>query len=417
MNKKLIALAVSSAFAGAVAAPVAMADNSGVTIYGSASVSVDYVKGLSNTTDPLTTNGTSDRESRARVSSNNSYMGFKGTEDLGNGLAAIWQLEYAIDFTRQNTNNVAASDTVYSGGSTGVLSARNSFVGLSSKSWGAVTLGVQESPLKTSTGKLDYFKDTLADYRGIFTTNAGSQRPENSILYSSPKFSGVDVKAMTATPNRAGNGNATNPRLYSMSVTYDNGPLFLVGAYENTKQLTAYAAPTSSVVTQKTSRLGAGYKFGDFTVGLGYEHQKASGNSGASTFSEKRNAWNLGASYAVTKADVIKLQYTKVGDCSGTFGKTISGVAAGGAFCSGTVVGGSTTVGAARNSSSGAKQWSLGLDHNMSKRTKLYALYTRVSNDTNAAYSLGGGATGITPVNSEADGNANGFALGMVHSF
>ena len=435
MNKKLIALAVSSAFAGAVAAPVAMADDSSVTIYGSASVSVDYVSGTSASSpfDGSTTfaacpsstavctpalsnatTGSTDREHRARISSNNSYLGFKGKEDLGNGLAAIWQLESAIDFTRQNGNDVASSDTVYKTGNTGVLSGRNSFVGLSSKSWGEVTLGLQDTPLKTSTGKLDYFKDTLADYRTLFTTNNGSQRATNSIQYASPDFSGFSFKALTASKNVAGNGQASNPHQYSMSATYDKGPLFVVGAYENTKQTLKFAPATliSDVVTQKTWRLGAGYKFGDFTVAAAYENEKQDGNATAATYNTKRNSWNAGASYAVTKANVIKVQYTHLSDCTGTQGKGVSGVATGGSFCSGASA---TTQNI--GSDTGANQWSLGVDHSFSKRTKLYALYTRVSNDNRAAYSLGGGASGITPVNSQTDGNASGLSIGMVHSF
>ena len=79
MKKSLIALAV----AGVVAAPVAMAE---VTIYGQANVSYDVVD---NGTSTAGAAGTSTN----KVSSNASRIGFKGTEDLGNGTSAIWQIE------------------------------------------------------------------------------------------------------------------------------------------------------------------------------------------------------------------------------------------------------------------------------------------------------------------------------------
>jgi predicted porin len=152
MNKKLIALAI----AGAFAAPVAMADSGNVVIYGVASVSYDNVNGTS------TGSGGVADETRSRISSNNSYIGFKGSEDLGNGLSAIWQIENAVALDQQDINNTSATAT------TGTQSRRNTFAGISSKTMGNLTFGVQDTPLKTSTGPLDVFKDTLADYRATF---------------------------------------------------------------------------------------------------------------------------------------------------------------------------------------------------------------------------------------------------------
>ena len=103
MNKKLIALAI----AGAFAAPLAMADNGNVVIYGDMAVSADMVDGGSYNSvstgphtgpigAPVTVNGVTtfvpnpvnqnSAQRRGRISSNNSFIGFKGSEDLGNGL-------------------------------------------------------------------------------------------------------------------------------------------------------------------------------------------------------------------------------------------------------------------------------------------------------------------------------------------
>ena len=84
MKKSLIALAV----AATLVAPVAMADTSNVTVYGTAHMSIDRVKdGVTPTSS--NTNQLSSRESN---------IGFKGSEDLSNGLSAVFQVESEISF-------------------------------------------------------------------------------------------------------------------------------------------------------------------------------------------------------------------------------------------------------------------------------------------------------------------------------
>ena len=76
------------------------------------------------------------------------------------------------------------------------------------------------------------------------------------------------------------------------------------------------------------------------------------------------------------------------------------------------------TGGVDTSGSDGAKQWSLGLDHAMSKRTNVYALYSQVRNDTNGVYSLGGAGTGIASVIPASYGEKpKAFSVGMVHKF
>jgi predicted porin len=131
MNKKLIALALASAFA----APAAMAADGNVVIYGNIGMSMDYVDGGTTSAatqaaaDTAIAAGTTQAladarlgrtfaqsfansaERRGRISSNNSYIGFKGSEDLGNGLSAIWQWEFAVAFDTQNSGDLAVSDS------------------------------------------------------------------------------------------------------------------------------------------------------------------------------------------------------------------------------------------------------------------------------------------------------------------
>ena len=64
----------------------------------------------------------------------------------------------------------------------------------------------------------------------------------------------------------------------------------------------------------------------------------------------------------------------------------------------------------------GATQWALGYDHNMSKRTTLYALYTKLNNDTNSAFGLSTVSTGA-PAASGAGVGVSAWSFGMKHTF
>lgn len=409
MNKKLLAVAI----AGAFIAPAAMADNSSVTIYGEFAGSIDNVDGGSYKSPTIATvPGTQGisaaaAENRWRVSSNNSFLGFKGTEDLGNGWSAIWQYEQSIAIDKQNINN-NAGDT--NPALTSNQSRRNTFVGLSSKSLGSLTLGVQDTPYKTSTGPLDIFgQHTLADYRSIWGAvsgaNVASIRAENSALYTSPNMSGFTIKALGAAQNEGGNDLGTsgatgakvsNPHYYSVGATYANGPLFAALAYEDNKAVAA-TATTSSDLTYKNWRAGVGYSFGAFKVGLAFERIKADGQATAlgvtASQETKRDAWYLPISYQFG-SNTVKLAYTQAGKSN----QKVAGVDVSG--------------------NDGAKQWSVGFDHAMSKRTNIYALYTQVRNDSNGIYSLGGAGTGIAAVGPASYGeDPKGFSVGMVHKF
>ena len=389
--KKILAIAIASAFA----AP-AFAATSNVDIYGAIGLSFDYVDGGSCTAgvDCIVTPGfaADSSESRARVSNSNSYIGFKGAEDLGGGLSAVWQIEQAI-----------APDA---GGGTWAT-GRNTFAGLSSKTLGTVTLGSQDTPYKTSTGKLDVFTTHyIADYRSLFgqPTN-GSVRAANSVLYTSPSLGGLTLRGMGAAQQE--NGSTRDPRLYSLSGVYENGPLYAALAYESTRYATGSAAMIASAggnsyatdaastaeTDQKKWRAGVGYSFGNTKLGVGYERSNWDSDAltgtidgGQTSVSTSRNAWYVGAAHAIGNT-TLKAAYTKAGDLKGA-------------------------------SNTGATQISLGATYALSKRTEVFGLYTQVKNDSDAAYSLGGGATGTPETLAAAYGqDPRGISLGMVHKF
>lgn len=220
MNKKLIAVAV----AGVLAAPVVMADNS-VTIYGVADVGLEQVeaKGASDVRDAtgtVTTQGSSlDVKGRSRVTSNSSYIGFKGQEELGGSLKAIWQIEQAIDIDDGG------------GSKTNGFATRDSFVGLTSEMAGTVVLGRLTTPTRAVASKLDVFpgqagigadtailgntglnaNNTLIDGKSV-NSGAGSlafdTRKANAVGLVSPKIAGMTLSAAyIANEDRSANNN------------------------------------------------------------------------------------------------------------------------------------------------------------------------------------------------------------------
>ena len=132
MKKSLIALAVASAFV----APAAMAE---ATVYGQMHLSID-----------MANNGATPSAKTNQLNNRTSHLGFKGAEDLGSGLSAVWQIE----------SDIAADD-----GATTSLGGRNTFLGLKSDSLGSIMAGRHDTPYKMATRNLDVFADTAADNR------------------------------------------------------------------------------------------------------------------------------------------------------------------------------------------------------------------------------------------------------------
>ncbi len=424
MMKKILAAAIVSAFA----AP-AFAATANVDIYGRMALSVDYVDGGSNPTGFVSGIASNPGERRARVSSNTSIIGFKGAEDLGGGISAIWQIE----------NQIAATET--SGGT--FLGARETFAGLSSKTLGSLTLGLRDTAHKLSTGKLDVFGggNTMADYRSLFGgVSNGSVRAENSVTYISPNFGGFVVRGTSAAMQE--NGSSRNPHLYSLSGTYEAGPLFVTLAHEDmqfagagTAAVTCTALPCAApvVVGTRAMMFGAGGNNIDTTPGGSAEAEQKNTRLGAGfTFGN----FKLGAAIERTKVDVAAITGTvrKFGATATTASASTERDAL---YVSGAFKMGNTTLKAAFTkageldglNNSGAKQFSFGVDNAMSKRTTVYALVTQVRNDRNAAYSLGGnpvstgtfqsgGGTGVAAVSAAALGeDPRGISIGMIHSF
>jgi len=392
MHQKVIHLAVIAALAAPLAA---FADNANFTFYGRADVSYDIVKTGDGTT---TANGATAviGTSKQVVSSNVSRFGFKGTEDLAEGLSANWQIEQQINIDDAARNTFAS---------------RNTFANLKSESLGTVLFGIHDTPYKTSTERLNMFRDNIGDNRALIgapasrtaaqtsATVAGAagvsgfagasqigfdQRPQNILMYSTPIFSGVSaaLAKVNLTETNYTNQHLKNS-LLSMAVSYDLAPFFATVARESHK-LDTVALGGEETAT----RAGLSYKPEAFEVGVMVE--KTDDNLGAGKINRfGHNAFYVGGKYNMG-LKAVKLGYGKTG-----------------------VLG----TGAAQIANSGASQFALGYDHGLSKRTKLYAVYTKISNGKGINYSFSQNSGAASSSSGGFGSSPTAFSLGVYHTF
>ncbi|MFA5241489.1 MAG: porin [Sulfuricella sp.] len=360
MNKKLLALAIAAALAPAAA----MADSGNVTIYGSLHMSVDSLDDGNN------------RETN--VSSNSSYLGFKGNEDLGNGLKAIWQLE--TQFGMGDTSNTSSATGTVTGTTTltpisNSWANRNSFLGLSGN-FGTAIVGRHDTPLKIVGRKADLFGDQIGDSRNLITVGGiGDLRPDNVIAYISPTMGGFHGAIAYVTNNDSNFTEEGSTKATSALGMYENGPVMVGLGYERHNVAGTDADP-------KQWRLVGGYSFGDAKMTALY--QKAD-NLGAVDGAD-RTTWGLGAAYKIG-ATTIKGQYYKAGDVNDA-------------------------------SETGANMIVVGADYALSKRTTTYVAYARTNNDDNTkAFSAFGGGHGDQPATFANGDNSAGLSLGLKHAF
>ncbi|MBI5256583.1 MAG: porin [Burkholderiales bacterium] len=167
--------------------------------------------------------------------SNGTRVGFRGTEDLGGGLKAVFVLEEGIQ-----------ADTGLLGQG-GRAFGRQSYVGLEG-AWGRLTAGRQYTPWFDTLSTADPFGNNFVGNSG--NVEFANARVDNSLLYRSPRFGGFTLQVLTAY------GEGTAQRQNNVALAYQNGPLWIGAAYGQAK-----LASRGSF-----SILGASYDFGPLRV-------------------------------------------------------------------------------------------------------------------------------------------------------
>jgi predicted porin len=378
MQKKIIALAVASA----LVAPAAFADTSNVNVYGVANVSYDLVTTKAAAGNGVTTN---------KVSSNTSRIGLKGSEDLGDGLSAIWQVESLINIdnaggTGPNGAAGTAGVTPVQGGNT--LGGRNTFAGLSSATAGTVIMGRHDTPYNISTRKFDLFTDGLADNRSLMGGNGGTAaaafdgRQPDVIAYISPSMGGfTGAIAYLNLAEAANTAAAKKASAWSMAGMYSMDAFYASLAYE-VHNVDAFLP---GVTTGKESAWKLGLAYTQDAINVNFAYEKTSDNLAAGANALGHSAYYLSGKYSFGN-DAVKAAYTKVGNLGAT-------------------------------AATGASQFSLGYDHSLSKRTTVYALYSVIKSDAAANYGFTAIGTGGANTAIGLGNNPSALSFGMKHTF
>ncbi|WP_322049910.1 porin [Paraburkholderia bannensis] len=349
MKSRALTLAAFAAFGIAGAAHA----QSSVTLYGVIDTSLTYVN-HSAANKSLWALGNNSNGNLAGT-----RWGVKGSEDLGGGLKAIFQLE--------NGFNPSTGGT-----SSGVMFGRQAFVGLASDQYGTLTLGRQYDPL------VDLIQGITADnYFGSVFATAGdvdnydnSFRVNSAVKYTSPVYRGLQTEVMYSFGGVAGSTGAKQS--YSAALAYNNGPLAVAAGYyyaansagerdgwSSTSDGTFDGPINNGYATAHSlqiARVAAQYTAGSFIFGLGYSNaQYAADANSAFDSKQKYNTGQGFLAYQATPALLVGAGYSYThasGDTSANY-----------------------------------HQFSLGGDYNLSKRTDVYvtAAYQHASGTTRDA--------------------------------
>lgn len=280
--------------------------------------------------------------SRWVLQNNASRIGFKGLEDLGGGLSAGFQIEHGF-----NADTGSQSQTAFW--------ARQSEVFLASKGMGTVRLGNFTSEAYYAT----------ADYVSMHNHDTGTSsdalyayvgRNTNKIAYRTPDFAGFTAEAAVSLNETQG----ASARSHDFAINYGKGPLHVGVGYEKFGHSNQFA-------------VSALYELGAFTIGGYVQRDKNGWNTPSNAVPNpadigSRTTWRLSGMYTIGTGE-LHANIGRAGDYS-------------------------------KLANTDATQWTLGYNHNLSKRTKVYTFYTKVNDD--------GGVYG---------GDFSSLAVGVRHNF
>lgn len=389
MHKKIIALAVAGLVSGAAFA------QSNVTIYGVADVSDSYLSDNSNaSTKSMNMIGS------GTAGLNGSRLGFKGVEDLGNGLTANFRMEGGLNV---DTGTSAQG---------GQLMGRWATVGLTS-----ATLGTIEA------GRRDTFHDQLlvaasGNGRGTIAQNSSvyldQSRYNNVVAYLSPVWSGLQFKAGYASqgtdPSSAAATNAqdvvpteitlnaqntaanTNLRVYTAAVHYVNGPLLVGAAYDYNKlqERNSVAGIDGSYKSGSVWNIAGAYDFGIVRIDAAYGMYNYAENTQLATSAEdkdNRQQWTVGAVVPFGTKDRVMVNYAHA---------NISYLAS-------------------NRSDDSMSLWGVNYLHDLSKRTVVYAAFAKISQDD--SFSVPSNKAALSTGLASGNGYQQGVQVGLRHSF
>ena len=381
MKKTLAAVAVLGAFAGSALA----AD---VQLYGLIDTGLQYLHSDADTNKDAT-NSFSMESGMA----SGSRFGFKGTEDLGNGLTVGFVLENGFtsdDGAKKGVFFDRESSLFLQGGFGKVAFGRMGSINNGTSSWGKY-------------GMISAFGTSWGDYAAQAGTWAmGAGLWDNMISYQTPTFAGFTVYAQYGMGNKVASlqeenktvgdeNESTSDRYYSLGATYANGPLNLYAAVDSINYASAGAGGTADVDDSLTVTLGGNFDFEVVKLFAGaqyFDEIQLSKMKGAvqldkTGFAAKMKGWGLGVSASIP--------------------------AAGGTVLVGAAYLDAEAADSVKNNDDELNRWivSAGYDYPFSKRTDVYGVVTY--NQDQMDYSTNSG--------NDRDPSVYGVMVGLRHKF
>ncbi|MBB5273418.1 porin [Quisquiliibacterium transsilvanicum] len=381
MKKSLLAVAVAAAL------PAFAYAQTNVVLSGNVKTGITQTK---------YSNGVANNGNHTAMNDGSSRFIISGSEDLGGGLKAIFQVD----------NRFRPDD-----GGTQSLAGGNTFVGLAG-GFGTVRLGkldtyyyfgldehgARATALQHSnTSILGYVNGSLGTTT-VGTANtatvARNSRLNNVIRWDSPNFGGLSggltystgASAGAGAGEGAGMGDGNKGQVWSANIGYAAGPLNVGAAYFDEKVEGYKTFAAGSHEGTQAWRVFGGYNFGMFKVGLVYDEAEVSSVGGGDV---KRGAWSLPVT-AKLGAGTLLFTYSQAMDAK---------------------------YNGSKDSNSGAKMYVVGYDYPLSKRTSVGVSYAVLNNDSNAAYGYFTGAALNNLTSPTAGQDQKQLHLGVRHAF
>ena len=395
MQKKIIALAVAGLSTAAFA-------QTNVTIYGVADVSAQGYN-MSGSKALSSSNQTA-QGGAFGMTNNSSLIGFKGTESLGNGLTALFQIETNVNVTGSASGGNTTSGTTFG-------AARDSYVGLNSK-YGTVMGGYLSTPYRSVVTGFDVMPGATGVGRSenfIGTTRLNNQ---NSAAATGGGASTVGTGGAAIVQSTRSTALA-----YAMPTLYGfNGAIAYTGsnrnAWNNQGDLSLSSTSVTTVPVQSAISLNLGWE--GYGIGIKGAYQQAKVNF-AQDFTAPGNGFQgvtsyvVGAQYTGIQGLKAAVMYNR--NSIGMNGTPITGAQKGSnnqvwagvsyrfgnneprlSFASSGNTNGLNGVG-----QDGGRQWTANWGYYLSKRTQVYGLVSGIGNNANGIYNMAGSGANLNP--------------------
>lgn len=278
MKKTLVALAVLAASGAAMAQSSVQIYGVADLWFGSVSVKENGVKQYPESQTGLFDGGVS-----------NSRFGFKGSEDLGGGLKANFQLEQGFNLDDGRSSSAGFN--------------RQAWVGLSG-GFGEVRLGKVYSAFDDVSGlAATVFDSDLAPINNVFATTVAADAFDNTVKYITPSFNGF-TGSFSYSFGEDKTASSKASKIYSLSGLYEHGSVAVGVGYLKAETDLFGLAPGSDA---SATRIAGSYDLGVAKLLASYGRGKAS----VLGYSGKTSEWEIGADVPLASNLTFSVGYAR----------------------------------------------------------------------------------------------------------